>query len=139
MLFEKVIEAIKILERLRNRSIDEMEEDPVLLGGVLWHLYVAVQGCIDIALKTISKLSLRTPETYADAFKVLSEEKLIPKDLAKKLVAMAGFRHVMAHVYTKLDLNTVYDTLHHDLRDIKEFLKTMATKLKEKEIDTSEI
>ena len=46
-------------------------------------LYVAVQGCIDIALKTISKLALRTPETYADAFKVLSEEKLIPKDLAK--------------------------------------------------------
>ena len=37
MLFEKVIEAIKILERLRNRSIDEMEDDPVLLGGVLWH------------------------------------------------------------------------------------------------------
>ena len=52
---------------------------------------------------------------------------------------MAGFRHVLAHVYTKLDQNTVYDTLHHDLKDIKEFLKTMATKLKEKKIDTSEI
>ncbi|MEX2751925.1 MAG: DUF86 domain-containing protein, partial [Candidatus Freyarchaeota archaeon] len=102
MLFEKVSSAIKVLEDLKMKSVKELEEDSTLLGGVLWHLYLAVQGCIDIALKTISKLSLRTPESYSDAFTVLSEEKLISKELAKKLVAMARFRHILAHVYTKL-------------------------------------
>jgi uncharacterized protein YutE (UPF0331/DUF86 family) len=139
MLFETVSSAIKVLEDLKMRSVKEVEEDSILLGGVLWHLYLVVQGCIDIALKTISKLSLRTPESYADAFMVLNEEKLIPEELAKKLVAMARFRHFLAHVYTKIDLDRVYAILHNNLADIKEFLKVLAIKLQEKKIDVSEI
>ena len=139
MLFETVSDAIKVLEDLKIKSMEEIKEDSTLLGGVLWHLYMAVQGCIDIALKTISKLALRTPESYADAFRVLSEEKLISEELAKKLVAMARFRHVLAHVYTKLDLDRVYNILHHNLEDIKEFLKIIAAKLQERKIDISEI
>ncbi|MBS7278278.1 MAG: DUF86 domain-containing protein [Candidatus Freyarchaeota archaeon] len=121
------------------KSVRELEGDSTLLGGFLWHLYLAVQGCINIALKTISKLSLRTPESYADAFTVLSEEKLIPEELAKKLTAMARFRHILAHVYTKIDLDRVHAVLHHNLADIKEFLKVLATKLQEKKIDVSQI
>ncbi|MEM2144164.1 MAG: DUF86 domain-containing protein [Candidatus Jordarchaeaceae archaeon] len=139
MLFETVSDAIKVLEELKMKSVRELEEDSTLLGAVLWHLYLAVQGCIDIALKTISKLSLRTPESYADAFTVLSEEKLISKELAKKLVAMARFRHILAHVYTKLDLGRVYDILHHNLENIKEFLKILAINLKERKVEVSEI
>ena len=139
MLFEMVSSAIKVLEDLKMKSVRELEGDSTLLGGVLWHLYLAVQGCIDIALKTISKLSLRTPESYADAFTVLSEEKLIPEELARKLIAVARFRHILAHVYTKIDLNRVHAILHHNLADIKEFLKVLATKLQEKKIDTSQI
>lgn len=139
MLFESVTEAIRFLEEVKEKSMEEIARDSVLLGSVLWHLYMAVQGCIDIALKTISKLVLRTPESYADAFIVLSEEKLISEELAKKLVAMARFRHVLAHTYTKLDLDRVYNILHHNLGDIKEFLKIIAKKLQERKIEISEI
>nr|MDO8080295.1 hypothetical protein [Candidatus Freyarchaeota archaeon] len=68
MLFETVADAVKVLEELREKSVEEIAGDTILLGGVLWYLYLAVQGCIDIALKTISKLTLRAPESYADAF-----------------------------------------------------------------------
>ncbi|MFB0561294.1 MAG: hypothetical protein ACETWM_08805 [Candidatus Lokiarchaeia archaeon] len=53
MLYESVTEAVMFLEEVRGKSMEEIAGDSVLLGGVLWHLYVAVQGCIDIALKTI--------------------------------------------------------------------------------------
>jgi uncharacterized protein YutE (UPF0331/DUF86 family) len=138
MLFETVADAVKVLEELREKSTEEIAGDTVLLGGVLWYLYLAVQGCIDIALKTISKLTLRAPESYGDAFAVLREEGLIPEELAKSLIAMARFRHVLAHVYTKLDLNRVYDMLHRDLEEIKEFLRVLAAKLQERNIEMSE-
>nr|MDO8080296.1 DUF86 domain-containing protein [Candidatus Freyarchaeota archaeon] len=51
---------------------------------------------------------------------------------------MARFRHVLAHVYTKLDLNLVYGMLHHDLEEIKEFLRVLAAKLQERNIEMSE-
>ncbi len=138
MLFETVADAVKVLEELRGKRLEEIAGDTVLLGSVLWYLYVAVQGCIDIALKTISKLTLRAPESYGDAFTVLREEELIPEELAKSLIAMARFRHVLAHVYTKLDLNLIYDMLHHDIEEIKEFLKVLAAKLRERNIELSE-
>jgi len=55
-------------------------------------------------LKSYPRLGLRTPESYADAFNVLSEEKIIPPDLAKILASMAKFRHIIAHAYTKIDV-----------------------------------
>lgn len=138
MLFETVADAVKVLEELREKSMEEIAGDTVLLGGFLWYLYLALQGCIDIALKTISKLSLRAPESYADAFIVLREEGLISEELAKSLIAMARFRHILAHVYTKLDLGRVYDVLHQDLEKIKEFLRVLAAKLQERDIEMSE-
>jgi len=51
MLFETISSAIKVLEDLKMRSVKELEEDSTLLGGVLWHLYLAVQGCIDMLSK----------------------------------------------------------------------------------------
>ncbi|MEM2047756.1 MAG: DUF86 domain-containing protein, partial [Candidatus Jordarchaeales archaeon] len=94
MLIDHVTEALKTLEELRRKSLDEIASDRILLSATLWNLYIAVQGCIDISLKIISRLGLRTPESYADAFNVLSEEKIIPPDLAKILASMAKFRHI---------------------------------------------
>jgi len=44
MQLETVIEALRMLEELRNRPFQELAEDPLLKGSVLWYLYTAVQG-----------------------------------------------------------------------------------------------
>lgn len=38
---------------------------------------------------------------------------------------MVGFRNVIAHDYTKLDYDVVYDVLHKRLVDIDEFLNVV--------------
>jgi len=135
MLVDRILESLKILEDLKEKPLEEILNNRILAGAVLWYLYTVVQGCIDLALKVISELGLKVPESYADSFRVLKEEGIITESLSKKLVGMARFRHVLAHVYTKIDFTRIYNILHQNLEDIREYLKTLTEKLKERGID----
>ncbi|MEM2830400.1 MAG: hypothetical protein QXZ14_09125 [Candidatus Jordarchaeales archaeon] len=55
MLIDHVAEALKTLEELRRKCLDEIASDRILLSATLWNLYITVQGCIDISLKIISQ------------------------------------------------------------------------------------
>ena len=77
-----------------------LRRDKKLLGSILWYLYTAVQGTIDLGLKVISKLKLKSPESYVDVFEVLMNEGILPKDLAMKLIKMAKvLTHFSPHVF----------------------------------------
>jgi len=56
---------------------------------------------------------------------VLSEAGIIESKLSLRLMDMVGFRNVIAHDYTKLDYDVVYDVLHKRLVDIDEFLNVV--------------
>ncbi|MFB0561295.1 MAG: HepT-like ribonuclease domain-containing protein [Candidatus Lokiarchaeia archaeon] len=61
------------------------------------------------------------------------------QELAKKLAAMARFRHVLAHVYTKLDLDLVYKHITSQPRGYQIVLEDYSQKTPRKKIDISEI
>jgi len=139
MLVENILEALKILKKLRAKKYEEIEKDKILIGSIIWYLYVAVQGSIDLALKVISLLNLRTPESYSDAFEILEEEDILPRSLVEKLVTMVRFRHVIAHAYAKIDLRKIYKILHENLNDIEEYIRFLKEKLKLRGIDITKL
>ena len=139
MLIKNILESLKILTELRKRRYEEIEQDKILASAIIWNLYVVVQGSIDLALKVISLLNLRTPESYSDAFRILGEEGLLPKQLVEKLMTMARFRHILAHAYTRIDLRKIYEILQKNLDDVIKYLNYLKEKLKEKGIDVTEL
>jgi uncharacterized protein YutE (UPF0331/DUF86 family) len=65
---------------------------------------------------------------------VLGKFRIIPEDLAKEMSRLAGFRNILVHEYTALDIHQVYGVLQNDLdtmntfRDLaKEFVKENKT------------
>jgi len=139
MLVENILEALKILKELQAKKYEEIEKDKILIGSIVWYLYVAVQGSIDLALKVISLLNLRTPESYSDAFEILEEEDILPRSLVEKLVTMVRFRHVIAHAYAKIDLRKIYKILHENLNDIEEYIRCLKERLKSRGIDITKL
>ena len=139
MLVENILEALKILKELRTRNYEEIERDKILIGSIIWYLYVVVQGAIDLALKVISLLDLRTPESYSDAFKILEEEDILPRSLVEKLMTMVRFRHILAHAYARINLKKIYNILHENLDDIEEYIRCLKEKLETKRIDISKL
>lgn len=68
----------------------------------------------------------RVPEEYAGCFSSLEQAGLIPLDLSSRLQQMARFRHMLVHVYWKIDHAQLYDIIATCLDDLRVFRTTMA-------------
>lgn len=90
--------------------------------AVILHLWQAVQIVIDLALAACLHLNLGTPESYADAFRRLSEGGLLEKPLAERLAQAAGFRNFVAHAYESLDMALVHRGARDGPADLRAFL-----------------
>ncbi len=117
---------LKILERYKKYSEQEIANNVDVRGMVERYLYLVVQSTIDLAEAVISLKKFRKPITMSETFYILEEEGIIFGDLAQKMVSMVGFRNVMSHDYEKINYNIVYDILHNRLKDIEEFLNIIS-------------
>ena len=89
-------------------------------------LQILVEHCIDIANHIISDQKMRFPDGYADAFKVLLENRVIPRGLWSRMDKMAKFRNVVVHQYEKIDPAIVVSILQNNLDDFEKFRKAIA-------------
>jgi len=116
---------LKLLERYKKYSKDEIVKNIDLRGAVERYLYLAAQATIDLAEAVISFKEFRKPTTMTENFYILEEEGVIRQELAENLVNMVGFRNIVAHDYEKIDYDIMYDVLVNRLKDIKEFLRAI--------------
>lgn len=118
---------LRILERYKQYSQDEIINDIDKKGAVERYLYLAVQASIDLAESVIAYKNLRKPSTMSDSFYILQEEGIISIELTEKMVKMTGFRNIIAHDYEKLNYAIVYDVLQSKLPDIEDFLNRISS------------
>lgn len=63
----------------------------------------AAQISIDLANHVIAADGYRPPRDYGDAFRVLAEEGVLDRPLADRMVALAGARNLIVHLYAEVD------------------------------------
>lgn len=90
--------------------------------AVILHLWQATQIVLDIALGVCGRFKLGTPRGYGDAFVRLQNAGVIEPALARRLVAAAGFRNVVAHAYESIDLARVHRAATEGPADLRAFL-----------------
>lgn len=78
---------------------------------------VASQSAIDLASHLVASRGLRAPLSYADAFVILAEDGVLPKDLAEELMRIAGLRNLLVHEYLEVD----HARLHSLIQDTTAF------------------
>ncbi len=82
-----------------------------------------------MAMHVISLKSLRTPESYSDAFYVLAEAGILNSSEAEEFADMARFRNVLAHTYARVNLEIVYRILQEKLNNIEKLYKRLLKEL----------
>lgn len=120
---------LKLLDRYKRFSQEEIEHNPDIKGALERYLYLATQATIDLGEALIAFKDFRRPGTYTDVFYILDEEEFISKELSEKLINMSKFRNIIAHDYEKVDFGIVYDAFQNRLEDIEEFIKAVKGKL----------
>jgi uncharacterized protein YutE (UPF0331/DUF86 family) len=92
-------------------------------------LQMMIELCADIAGHVISDDALRTPETYADAFRVLGENGILTPGQTSVMEKMAKFRNIVVHQYERVDAEIVILILRRHLDDFQLFSDAVARRL----------
>lgn len=113
------------LRSLQARSREEFVREPALHGLGERYLHLACEAVADAAHHVIADEGYRQPSSYKDAVEVLREEGLIEEDLAKRLQDWMGFRHVLVHLYLRIDHGRSWSAIQEDLGDLEDFAAAM--------------
>lgn len=127
---EVVVERIKHLEEkidylknIRDYKKSEFSKEADIYFRFERALHLAIEAVIDIGNHIIADHQLKTPDSNKDIFKILANNNIIDKNLADKLMKMAGFRNILVHDYLDLDRELEYEIISNNLEDIKKFMK----------------
>lgn len=118
------------LRELRTEARPEALRDSVRERRFVEHtLQLAIQAALDVGSHIVSDQRLGEPATYREIFDRLAEHGWIPSRLQAPLGAMTGFRNVLVHGYTEVDLEVVRDVLEHHLGDLEAFVAAVRARL----------
>ncbi len=92
-------------------------------------LQMMIELCADIAGHIISDNCWRTPETYAETFRVLGEQALLTPELTSVMEKMAKFRNVVVHQYEAVDAEIVVLVLRKHLNDFNRYSEAIIDRL----------
>ncbi len=116
------------IERSLRRVLDkytghesELVRDCDLQDIIVLNLQRACESCIDGAMHLIRIHRLGVPRDAADGFLLLAREGMLEPDLAQGLKKMVGFRNVIVHAYTEIDMERLELVLKYGVLELKAF------------------
>ncbi len=119
------------VERSIKRINEEYENNPQnlkdnrRLDAIILNLQRASEMATDVAMYIVTVRRLGIPQTRKDAFEKLYDNKLISKEMCKKMKRIIGLKNIALHEYEKIDEKMLKDIIENDLTDIKEFIRTI--------------
>ncbi|MBX3130773.1 MAG: DUF86 domain-containing protein [Polyangiaceae bacterium] len=118
------------LQELRSlANLDTIELDVKERRFIEHTLQVCVQAVQDVASHIVSDARLGEPRTNQELFSLLTAAGWLSPDLAAKMRAAVGFRNVLVHGYTVVDLDILRDVVTHRLGDLESFVREIRAQL----------
>ena len=136
LILRKLAKLDEYLGQIREYSavsLEEYEENWKVQRIIERTLQIMIETCLDVAGHIISDEGFRVPETYAEMFKILIENRILEKTQSDPLTKMAKFRNIVVHNYEKMDPSIVVGILRNNLEDFDMFKRSVIAYLKTKE------
>ena len=132
LILAKSASVKKRLNRInQKRKIEKslFREDLDCQEIILFNLQMAIQECVDIASHIISEEGWGVPGSTNEMFYLLEENSYLDRDLTEKMVKCVGFRNILVHEYTRIELDLVHEIARKDIHDLEWYLKAIFAKL----------
>ena len=89
----------------------------------------AVQLCVDIGTRLLTRSSGLAPETMGQTFTLLAQAEIIAPELADRLQRAVDFRNIAVHEYDEIDWQIVHAIATRHLKDFEDFARAVSTRL----------
>lgn len=117
---DQVGELLSELEKLLNRTPDDFKNDIVAIRASERNYQLIVDLASDINTHILIDIGKETPDTYRQSFSDMGKEKIIPKELAEKLVMSAKLRNILVHEY---DFEEDYERFYLSAKELAPFYR----------------
>lgn len=121
LLLRKIADLEGYMEQIKEYSsitIDEYRSDWKVQRIIERTLQMMIEVAVDIANHIISDGKMRIPESYADTFRVLFENRVIDEDIQEIMIKMSKFRNIVVHQYESVNPEIVVNILKKGLTDL---------------------
>ena len=115
-------DAEPVLRRPRADFLGDRKERDL----AMFYLFLAIQGCIDLASHWIADENLPPADDYGGSFRVLSDHGRIDAGLAGQMAAAAGLRNLIAHGYATIDAARVHEEAPGGIDAMRRFMDVVA-------------
>lgn len=116
---------IRKLEAIRENSLEEFLENPLMPDASIRMLQVSIEAMLDISHHIVSRRHLGTPKTYREAIELLEQNRIINKDLLPTFVNMVKFRNRAVHLYDEIADEEIYKIIQNHLTDFEKFISAI--------------
>lgn len=113
---------LRRLTRLAALPREQFSAEDISFHAAVHLLQTGIEAMIDIAGHIAARERLGSPKTYAEAFELLAEAQIIPRNFLSIAKRMVSFRNRAVHLYDKIDPDAVYAILQQNLQDFEEFI-----------------
>jgi|SRR3989338_4339163 len=132
---DKIEEIEKYLEELSEitpSNLEEYKRDFKARAACERYAEKIIEAIVDLAFLVVKEKMLSAPENDLQAFDILSKNKLISDEISEKLKDAKGMRNILAHEYSDVDDEIVFNSLKCELEeDTINFIKMVRKSLKE--------
>jgi uncharacterized protein YutE (UPF0331/DUF86 family) len=91
-----------------------------------FHLFLAIQECIDLAAHWVADAGWGSPDESGGMFSLLRDRGVIDTDLATKLRQAVGLRNRIAHGYSTVDHEQIQNEYREGVMALRRFLGLVA-------------
>lgn len=118
------------VRELRTLARPELLDSDVRERRFVEHtLQIALQACQDVASHVVSDERLGEPRTNQELLDLLARGGWIDAALALRMRRAIGFRNVLVHGYTAVDVAVLHDALTSGLDDLVAFVAAVRARL----------
>ena len=128
VLARKISDLLMRVARVRELlppTEEAFGRDRTAAEALILNLYLALQGCSDLALAVVADRGLGVPANVRDAHSLLARAGVVPVELSRRLAGAVGLRNRIAREYGDLNLSRVYQAARDDLGDLEDFAKAV--------------
>ena len=111
------------LEEILKHPLKEIKADLVKIYALERIFQLMVDEIIDINNHIIRHSNFEIPNDFQSTFLILSQNKVLPKDFAKRIAPIVGLRNRLVHRYEKIDKNLFLKMLYKEKEDFKKYIK----------------
>lgn len=127
---KKLEESINTLNEFAQRfTLEEVKRDKIVQWALKYGVYLCTTGIGELACGIVDEKGLGNAKNYKECIAILSDNQILNKSLAEKLISIIGVRDILKRPYLDVDLEKLYSLI--DKKEIYyEFVNSLKENLK---------